>query len=521
MTPRSDDHAWLTRPVERHRRLGVRLVLLFIVLALVMGLTFLTGMQHALGGGWRALVRPLVADYVDRLAADIGSPPDIARARAMTERLPLAIRIEGPDVNWTSHPDGLPRHPMPLPMRPWRDREMGREMGGEMGRDMARDMVRDGPPPPWRRDASTSGDGPPPHRGPPRWRHDDTDDARDDPPGARGVVALSRLTSDGHRITFALGEVPLRHQPRVIGWITLAALLLVTAAAYLAMRRLLRPLDDIGAGAGRYGQGDFSAAIPIRRPDELGRLAGQINAMADGLRERLDAKRALLLAISHELRSPLTRARLNAELVDEGPPRDALLRDLEEMRGLINDLLEGERLAAGHASLQTEPTDLVALARQVVDDRLRSWREATSTDGPVPTVRWDVTPEVAQSLSQAAVDPARWRLLLRNLVDNALRHGRPGEGSGAAGEDIELSIRRDDAGGGWLMTVRDHGPGVAPEHLARLAEAFYRTDAARTRHSGGVGLGLYLCRLVAQAHGGQLAFEAAMPGLRVQVRWPG
>ncbi len=499
----ADDLAWLTRPVERHRRLGVRLVLLFVVLALVMGLTFLTGMQRALGGGWRALVRPLVADYVDRLAADIGSPPDIARAEALAEQLPLAIRIEGPAVNWSSHPDGLPRHPMPLPMRP-------RERDGERGRDAM--------PPPWRRDL-----GPPEagddrrHGGPPRWRRDDTDDARDEPPGSRGVVALSRLTPDGHRITFALGEVPLQHQPRVIGWLTLAALLAVTAVAYLAMRRLLRPLDDIGTGALRYGQGDFTQAIPIRRPDELGRLAGQINAMADGLRERLEAKRALLLAISHELRSPLTRARLNAELVDEGTSRDALLRDLEEMRALINDLLEGERLSAGHAALQSEPTDLIALVRQVVEERLRHWQDSAPTTSPPPQVRWDIPVDAATLLSRVAVDPSRWRLLVRNLVDNALRHGRPPDPDGP---DLVVSIRPDGKGQDWLLTVRDHGPGVAPEHLVHLGEAFYRTDAARTRHSGGVGLGLYLCRLVAQAHGGTLRFESGGPGLLVEVRWP-
>ena len=92
----------------------------------------------------------------------------------------------------------------------------------------------------------------------------------------------------------------------------------------------------------------------MRRNDELGDLAERINRMATSLQGMLDAKRALLLAISHELRSPLTRARVNAELVAEGEHRDALLRDLSEMRDLITDLLESERLATGHAALQTE-----------------------------------------------------------------------------------------------------------------------------------------------------------------------
>ena len=104
----------------------------------------------------------------------------------------------------------------------------------------------------------------------------------------------------------------------------------------------------------------------------------------------LDAKRALLLAISHELRSPLTRARLNAELVAEGETRDALLRDLGEMRDLITDLLESERLAAGHAALQREPVDLTALVRELVAAQFArprcdwSWRRHLPAAGWTP-----------------------------------------------------------------------------------------------------------------------------------------
>jgi signal transduction histidine kinase len=101
-------------------------------------------------------------------------------------------------------------------------------------------------------------------------------------------------------------------------------------------------------------------------PDELGALAERINGMAANLSGMLDAKRTLLLAISHELRSPLTRARVNAELLDDGPERQALLRDLAEMRELITSLLESERLAAGHSALHAEATDLAALAQDVV-----------------------------------------------------------------------------------------------------------------------------------------------------------
>ncbi|MEY8878158.1 MAG: sensor histidine kinase [Leptothrix sp. (in: b-proteobacteria)] len=489
-------------PPRWSQRLGVRLVLLFVLLALVMSLTFMAGMQRALGGGWRALVRPLVADYVDRLADEIGSPPDVARAQALVERLPLAIRIEGPVVNWTSHPDGWPRVMPPAPPlrsplgwlggpdRPPHHRRPHAMGGGPEGRD-GRD-ARDG------RDVRDSNEPPNP------------------PLGERGFFTLQRQSADGHRILFALGEVPLQHQPRVIGWVTLALLLVVTALAYGVVRRLLRPLAEIRAGAVRFGQGAFDAPIPVRRGDELGQLAGQINTMAAELKHMLDAKRALLLAISHELRSPLTRARLHAELVDEGQARDALLRDLGEMRELITDLLESEQLAAGHRALQTEPTDLAALVRQTVAEVLA--RRGLSAPGEATPVDCQL-----EELGLINLDPTRWRLLVRNLVDNALRHGRPAAAQLPAGVPqppaLQVRLSRGDAGLA-VFSVRDHGPGVDAAQLAHLSEPFYRTDAARDRHSGGVGLGLYLSRLVAQAHGGELRLRAADPGLIAEVRWP-
>jgi signal transduction histidine kinase len=230
----------------------------------------------------------------------------------------------------------------------------------------------------------------------------------------------------------------------------------------------------------------------------LGDLAERVNQMAHSLQSRLDAKRALLLAISHELRSPLTRARVNAELVGEGEHRDALLRDLGEMRDLITDLLESERLATGHAALQTEGVNLAALVREVL---AAQFAQAT------------LTLQLDDKLGTVQADPMRLRLLLRNLVDNALRHN-------AGAVQAPLVVLAGDADGQLRLSVRDFGPGVSDEELARLAEPFYRADRARRRATGGFGLGLYLCRLVVQAHHGTLAFRRAEPGLEVTARWP-
>jgi signal transduction histidine kinase len=422
----------LERRRWRHRwrhSLRARLITVFLLLALAMGLVVIGGMRATFASGWREAGLPLITDYVDRLAAEIGTPPDIARARALTQRLPIAIRIQGPRVNWDSDPERTARR------------------RGDMREGRASDV-------------------------------------------------LSRLLADGHRVSFSLDTPNWQNAPHGIGWLTLALLLALIVGAYSYVRRLLRPLDDIRAGAERFGGGQFDRPIPLRRKDELGDLAQRINTMAHDIEGMLDAKRALLLALSHELRSPLTRARLNAELLpdtpDSAPERSALLRDLNEMRDLISDLLESERLASAHASLQREPVDLAALVREVVSEQAAG--AAVQLDLP-------------EALPPRSLDRTRVRLLVRNLLDNALRY------SLGAPQPPRISLRTE--GRGVLIEVRDFGPGVDAAQLEHLTEPFYRTDSARQRATGGVGLGMYLCRLVAEAHGGMLKVRNAQPGLAV------
>ena len=419
------------------RRVGhslkARLVLLFLLLALGTAALFFAGTRALFSSGWRELARPLISDYVDRLAAEIGSPPSLARAQALVARLPLSVRIDGPLLRWQSHPQ--------------------------------------------------------------RSDHGPRDEAL--------KAMLSRSTADGHRIIFGVSAWRWDDHPGGPGWGVLAGLLGLTALAYAYVRRLFRPLDDIRAGALRFGGGDFSQPIPLRHRDELGDLAGQVNTMASRLQHMLEGQRGLLLAISHELRSPLTRARLHAELLGDGAERDALLRDLGQMRDLISDLLESERLAAGNATLQREPTDLNALVQAQVALQMEG-------HGDGPGDGHNVTLALDPALPLLALDRVRLQLLVRNLLDNALRHGGPGP--------VQLCTRLD--ADGVVLAVRDSGPGVADVQLAQLGQAFYRPDAARTRAAGGVGLGLYLCRLVAESHGGRLLFAHGRPGLAVSLHLP-
>lgn len=228
--------------------LRIRLVLVFMALAVTVAVVFMGGMQKVVALGWKEAARPLLMDYVDRLTAEIGSPPSIERAQAIADRLPVTLRIDGPQIHWDSHPDR--------------------------------------PRPDWMSDKVQRQD---------HWSRDDT-----------GYRLLQRTTADGHHIEFGLNALSWDKRPR-IAWGTLTVLLLLTALAFVYVRHLLRPLDDIRHGARRFGNGDFGEPIPVRhahRPDELGQLAGTINTMGEDIHQMLEAKRALLLAMSHELRSP-------------------------------------------------------------------------------------------------------------------------------------------------------------------------------------------------------------------------
>lgn len=287
-----------------------------------------------------------------------------------------------------------------------------------------------------------------------------------------------------------------------LAWTWRAALIggviVILALAWLAMRWLLLPIQWLDRGMARVAAGDLGHRIPTRQRDELGRLAEQFNAMSAQVQAMLDQRRQMLLDVSHELRTPLTRLKLGLENLPEGAQRQDLAEDVAELEALVAELLEGARLEAGAKALKLESVDLGALVRDV----------AAAYAGREPGLRLDLA-----ELPSIQADRARLQRLLQNLLSNALGHGQP------AREPVELSVRQSPAG--LELCVRDHGPGLKPDDLARLFTPFFRADPSRARATGGLGLGLQLCRAIALAHGGNLHAEAAEGGgLRLCLRLP-
>ena len=283
----------------------------------------------------------------------------------------------------------------------------------------------------------------------------------------------------------------------IVLYVGVALASIVLFLNYFMVNRLLDPVRMLRKGAERIRLGELNFRVKGNRQDELGELTESINHMADSLQSMLEAKRQLLLAISHELRTPITRAKLRLEFMLESDEKDQLKEDIQEIEQLITDLIEAERLNEEHAVLTAEPTPLAAFVEGVCE-------QFESYPG-------DLELELPDEDREFIIDNLRVRLLITNLVNNAIRHG----------ESNPIIVRVSFNGEFAHLEVEDHGEGIAAEHLTHICEPFYRADSARQRNTGGFGLGLYLCRLIAQAHGGELIIESQLgKGTHIKVKLP-
>ncbi len=306
----------------------------------------------------------------------------------------------------------------------------------------------------------------------------------------RGYV---RMDNGPFAIVVATPELSQPIDERKLTPIIIAIGLALVLLAYLAVRWLFKPLDAIRQGAALMGAGQLQHRIANVRQDQLGDLAGEINAMANQVQRMLDAKRQLLLGISHELRTPLSRMKLALELAEPNAQSEGMKQDALEMETIIDALLEAERLNDRHRALARSEVTISELIEGMLADYFSRDREHIRV-----IIEGDVTLQA---------DRVRLTLMLKNLVGNALRYGNREQGP----VEIRVSAEADRL----LMSVADHGPGLDAQQAEALGEPFFRSDASRTRDTGGTGLGLYLARLVAEAHGGTLTYD---PDWRVGAR---
>ena len=301
-------------------------------------------------------------------------------------------------------------------------------------------------------------------------------------PGSARHYDVSVRLPDGAPLLFRVESLPEgaplpRHLFANLGLL----LLILVIVLYVAARNITRPLSELARAAHSVGRDARPAQLRERGARELREAARAFNTMQDRLRRYLDSRTRVLAAMSHDLKTPLTRLRLQVETLDNPPLQERIGRELDEMEAMVR-----EALALFRGIEDGEPPaalDLNALLDKVREEFTDMGRQVT------------LAGHVGQPLT---AKPQALKRCLTNLVANATTFG--------ARADILL-----EDGPVVAIRVRDRGPGIPAQELERVFEPFYRLESSRNRDSGGTGLGLSIARDIAQAHGGSLSLSN-LPG---------
>ncbi len=306
-----------------------------------------------------------------------------------------------------------------------------------------------------------------------------------------GIVYLSQPLSDVSAVLHDL-------QSRLL-ISTGIALALSAIVALLLSRAISNPLRRLTKAANAVAHGQLDQQVPVNSNDEIGQLSQTFNDMTTRLQSARQMQTDFVANVSHESRTPLTSIKGMLETLRDGAVDDPQIRDLflETMEGetdrlirLVNDLLLLSKADSDALNLHPEPTDLGALAREIIDQ----------LSPKIKAENLAVKLEINPNLPSVPVDPDRIRQVLVNLLDNSIKYSHT-EGT----ITITMAANQD---GSILTQVRDKGIGVSADDLPRIGERFYRTDKARSRADGGTGLGLAIARTLVEAHGGQLNIES-------------
>jgi two-component system osmolarity sensor histidine kinase EnvZ len=268
-----------------------------------------------------------------------------------------------------------------------------------------------------------------------------------------------------------------------------STILLIVAVLFL--RNQVRPILRLADAAESFGKGREAPNFRPRGAREVRRAAHAFLEMKARVERTMEQRTAMLAGVSHDLRTILTRFKLELALIGDSPEVDAMRKDVDEMSGMLEDYLA---FARGDSGENAQPTDMALALEELRSDAERDGHQATVAFQGLPVV---------------TVKPAAFKRCLGNLVSNAARHANT----------ISINGRRDHR---YLtVTVDDDGPGIPPEKREEVFKPFLRLDSARNQDEGGTGLGLAIARDIARSHGGDITLaDSPIGGLRAIVRIP-
>ncbi|WP_349360668.1 ATP-binding protein [Stappia sp.] len=270
--------------------------------------------------------------------------------------------------------------------------------------------------------------------------------------------------------------------------VVISAIIGVILLIYYLMRRLTHPFVVLSDGIARVEEGDLSYQIPLDRTfGEFRNFAIGFNTMVAELQRIHEARRHMLLALPHELLTPLSRLKVRKDLVEDASLRDKINKDIAIVEEILASILATERRHSNEDS--SEIVEIVPFAHQQI---------ALQIDD-----RKNIRVENATGFEYAFFDPFVVSVLIKNFVSNAVRYG---DGNPIA---VRFEVDREDPAA-LCISVEDQGIGIAEDQLKYLTEPFWRVDESRGRASGGYGLGLYLCRKITEGLGGRMIIQSKL-----------
>jgi signal transduction histidine kinase len=296
-----------------------------------------------------------------------------------------------------------------------------------------------------------------------------------------GARTFGTNLPDGRRIAARVNIpfAPGNRNPLIFVALIAAA---IGVAAYPIVRHLTRRLETLRKAVETWGSGDLTMRVAVDGKDEVTAVARSFNKAADEIEKLIAAHRDLLANASHELRSPLARLRMAVDLYEQEPrqqTREEIVRNLVEVDSLVEEILLASRLDHLDKLAGLQSVDLLAVVAE------EGARNSVDVSGE-QVVIWG--------------DPKLLQRMVRNLMQNAFRHGAP-----------PVSARVERVDGGARLRVTDHGPGLPEDEGTRVFEPFYR-PAGRSEAGGGWGIGLSLVRQIAELHGAKVGYESPPAG---------
>jgi len=422
--------------------LFLKIIAIFFVGHILFTLSMMTFRDYIFENYHADRIHETAYNYSSLIIDKIGTPPDTLKAAQLAKELKINIRFKNDTIRWTSNPNAP--HFRDLNLQKY-DGAPNTAIGFHNGLHVKTE------------------------RG-----------------GTKFIISIEREDED-----FLFFDHML-----LIG--NLIVFTFILTIMYFLLKRQLKPIQKLKQGAQRIGRGEFETIIESSRNDELGQLIDSFNTMSSDVRAMIKSREQLLLDVSHELRSPLTRVKVALEFMQDSNAKENISSDIKEIEMMITEILETERLNSPYGKLKKEKIDILPFLNEIKNE----------FEGRKPGI------EVKNGDNlELTGDLERLKIVFRNIFDNGLKY--------SSNQDKPVEIKVNQIEKNIVIVQRDFGVGIPKDNVKHIFEPFYRVDKSRSKETGGYGLGLHLTKKIIEAHKGKIIIESDInSGVIITIQFP-